>query len=327
MTYSIDNKNSLNLIKQINSKWIKLGEIFLIPFINIHTLYVKTLKQKNSNLILLPRGCGKTDFLAEIGRQNPKYVTILADKMFESELIKQNKEFFNNKALIHFDFITAMFGLTQKQRQQLIGFFTSLLSDNRYHRQNQNLLIENVKCICIFGMAKENFDLHREEMFESTFLDRLTMIHKQLTRIEKKEILQFRDISENKKINLKLKYRKKPINIKIDRKQFGEQIIKLAMELDFYDVMSYTRSQDYIINFLKANAYYNDRIIVNENDLLLYQKLHLIHIDNKDISKLHKLQHILKDNPKLTYEGIIKSTGWSRPTVWKYMKKIKELNS
>lgn len=316
-----DNKSSLKFVSDINKRWIGLGDFFLVPFINMHTLYINSSKQKNSNLILLPRGSGKSDFLGEVASQNKKYVNVLPAKIYESELVARGEEYFNKKILIHYDYIIAMFGLSTKQRQQLTGFFTSLLSDSRYSRDRYNL--ENIKCLSMFGMAKDSFNLHKEDLFESTFLDRLTMLHKTVSKEEKQKILEFRSEKHNFNVPLKLKWKKTEVNIKLDMKEFSKRINEWAMELDLFDVMSYTRAQDYICNWLKANAYYNNRKDVCSSDLGLYFKIHPLHIDNAEVSRMKRLVHLLEENRNMTYDEIMKKTGWAKGTVAKYIKRVR----
>ncbi len=324
-TFEEDNKITLGMINYINQYLKDLGDVYIIPYINIHSIFLKEFGLKNNNLILLPKGCGKTTFLKALARGNPKVVNVLPEKMHESFLCAEPDDFFNNRVLVHYDFIDAVGGLDTKQREQLIGFWSTLLSDGRYFRQSSKKELKNINCVAMFGMAKENFDKHKTSFFEATFLDRLVMIMRKINRKEKKEIMVFRrKQKEIEKFKVKMITSKRKIKVEIDQDKFGDKIEELALELDDYDVLTFTRGQDYIAKFLKCNAYINDREEVNENDLLMYERIHKHHLDRSDIDKLAIMLDNLRKNPKLSINNLIQITNWSKPTVIKYRKMAKE---
>jgi hypothetical protein len=50
--------------------------------------------------------------------------------------------------------------------------------------------------------------------------------------------------------------------------------VEYALELDKYHVQSFARAQDYIRNFMRANALLNNRRRVTVSDLYLYDLVH-----------------------------------------------------
>lgn len=319
-TYEEDNRKTIEIINYINKFLLDLGEYFIIPYINCHTISIQTSgTQLNSNLLLLPKGCGKTTFLKALVRGNKKITNLLPEKMFESELIQKSKESYNYKICIHYDLIFGMFGLNTKQRQQVLSFWTGLLSDGRYCRDKSQHLNE-IKTLGVFGMAKDSFMKHKEDLFEQTFLDRMVMINRDITKQEKKKILNFRRTNnDTTKFKLPIK-RVKPINISLNMNKFGDSIDEMALELDDYNIISFNRAQDYISLFLKANCFINGRKSVNENDLELYKKIHHYHFEKTDLSKISYLIKMIKDNPNLNHTQLIERLGWSKKTFYKYYK-------
>ncbi len=326
MSYDTDNKESLKFSKEIEKYWKGLGELYLISFINMHTLFIETGKQKNSNLILLGRGGSKSDFLTTMYNNNLKHINLLPDKMFESFLANENKDYFNNKIHIHTDLITGFAGLSGKQRQQLIGFWNSLLADRRYLRHNnQEIKIDG--CVCMFGFALDNYDKYKTDLLESTFLDRLTIVIKRITYKEKREILKF---MQKKHLKSAKKHQKNPVfRLKSAKKQqkiaiflpnFEEKINNFAIDFDLFNVMSFTRAKQYIINFLMANAFYNHRKEVKNSDMEIYEKIHNFHKDKQDISNYNKIAHLLNNNENVDDKILIKKSGFSRGTFYKYKK-------
>jgi hypothetical protein len=315
---------SLDFIKKIDSFLYGVSEFYLIPYVNIHTLFIETSKQKNSNLIIMPRGCSKSTFLFNLADQHPKWFYCPPSKMFESQLVSLKKNDLHMKVCVHDDLIIAFLGLTKKQREQLIGFWTKILSDGNYERlQNKDLI--DVTTVSVFGLARESFDEHRKNFVTSTLMDRMVPIHLDFNNDEKKEILRFRKVNLGvsfPKIKIKSHNRKKPVVIDVPI-EFNQLIDDWAMELDGLNVVSFARAQDYITNFLKAHAYLNEREKVGENDVKMYKKLHFFHIDSRDLTKIDQLVSGIKRYQNLNHDRRIEALGWSRATYFRYLKMAK----
>ena len=321
-TFAKENKHTLDTISYINSFLYALGEVYTISFINMHSLFINTSgQQKNNNLILVPKGFGKTTFLKAVAENNKKKVTVLPEKMYESLLSKRGKTYFNNKLLVHYDLIQALSGVDKKQREQLVGFWTSLLSDGRYHRQNQEP-VENIKCSVAFGMAKESFVTNRRMLYDSTMLDRMTLLHKTISMEDKSKIYDYRVNADSSKMKLKFVTGKRAVIF--DSQKFSPLIKQFVMELDKFKIMTSTRAQDYVCNFLLCNAFFNSRNEVTDNDYLMYRFFHEYHIDTQDLSKYERLLHLLNKNPKLTIQELQSITKWPKRTVYRYYKMVKD---
>ena len=139
-SFLTSNKVSMDIFKKINDYLHGWGYAALIVCVNSMTLFLDLpshFRQLNSTLGITQKGAGKSTLLVHIlAKSNPKLFQPLPKKMFESQLIQQPEQYFNGKILIHDDIIVGFGGLSKKQRQQLVNFFTSLLSDGSYDRQD-----------------------------------------------------------------------------------------------------------------------------------------------------------------------------------------------
>jgi hypothetical protein len=280
-----DNSISIKIAETIEAYLKGMGIIGLIIAINSLSLCVdlpKQYKQRNSVILILGRGSAKSTLLIDIlSQSNPKMFTKLDKKLFESQLVEKPKEYFHNKVLIHDDLIIAFTGMSTKQRQQLVNFFTSLLSDKEYSRERNNQL-KDVDCLCIFGLAKENYSKYMKELMNATFFDRFVRVTMDISRDDKLRILQHRDNIKEKDIDypkIKLPYKKKKTKVQLNfSNEMKSKRNSLAMELDDYNILSFARAQNFIDVFLMSNALLNGRKVVKKTDLEIYFLLHKYHI-------------------------------------------------
>jgi hypothetical protein len=130
-------------------------------------LKLPDVRKLNSCLIVAPRGTGKSELLERIlAASNPEHFVVLPPKIFESELVKKGPIFFHNKIMVLDDLIVTFEGMSTKQRQQLVNFWTKLLEGN-YSRDDY--AIANVSTIALFGLASEQLDRFRDELMSATF--------------------------------------------------------------------------------------------------------------------------------------------------------------
>ncbi len=324
------NKVSLKIAEEIERVLKFNGLASLITIVNSMSLSLKLpsqFKQRNSTLAVNNKGGGKSTLLIHIlAKSNPKFFQILPKKMFESELIDKDHKYFHNKILIHDDIIAAIGGMSKKQREQLIGFFTLLLSDGHYSRDGK--VLDGIDCLSHFGIAMESFIKHRKDLIEATFLDRFATYRVRLTHQLKADILRHRDgMFENNiqlpKIKLPLTKSKKTITFDLEQSTINE-INRLALELDMYNVISSTRAQSYIRIFMLSNALLNGRATATKYDLELYQLLHPYHLESSyDMSKKHKIIATLRANPGITVSKIQKLTGIPESTLYRLLKNLR----
>ncbi|MGB6680714.1 MAG: hypothetical protein WBF08_05235, partial [Candidatus Bathyarchaeia archaeon] len=188
-----DCNKTLELANKVDS-YLKGWSIpSIIPIVNSMCINLKLpqeIKKLNSCLIISPRGSGKTVFLEDIlAKSNPEHFVILPPKIFESELVEKEKEYFHNKILIQSDLIVTFEGLSKKQRQQLTNFFTKLLEGN-YARDKKGM--SNVRTMVLFGLASEKLDRFGSSLLSETFFDRVPPYLNEVTEEDKKKILEFR---------------------------------------------------------------------------------------------------------------------------------------
>ena len=321
-----NNKVSIEIANKIESYLKYWGVVSLIPIINTMSLFLdlpEQYKQLNSTLCISQRGSGKSTLLLHIlPEPNKRKFQILPKKIFESLLMQEKKSYFHLKILIHDDIIVAFGGLSKKQREQLVNLFTSILSDGCYGRQNK--WFKGIRCVAHFGIAKESYVKHHQSLLDSTFLDRFVTYTLDITDEMKEEILEHLDMLKEKNISmpsLNLPIPKKRVNISLDLdKETKNEINKLAMQLDRYNIMTYARAQNYIHIFLMSNALLNGRKETNRYDLEMYKRLHPYHIASCGFLKdIDKVKAFIMENPK-GFKEPWKKLGISRSSFYRISK-------
>jgi len=304
----------------------------IIPIVNSMSINLKLpeTRKLNSCLVVAPRGSGKSELLERIlAASNSEHFVVLPPKIFESELVEKDREFFHNKVMVEDDLIVSFEGMSTKQRQQLENFWVKLL-EGSYGRDRTAL--KNVSTLCLFGLASEQLDRFRDELLSTTFLDRVPPFKHNVTTQMKKEILQFRSknalmnktsqapvillplpekIEDSKKVDVKF-----PLS-----KEIEARIVDYAMELDNYNVQSSVRAQDYIKVFMKANALLNSRTLVTKSDLFLYDLVHPLFLNSMgELGTENLVLSVLKQNPDIADKELIMKCGVSRGTFYRYKK-------
>jgi len=323
------NNVSLKIASEVEKVLKFNGLTALIPIINSMSLCLKLpeqFKQLNSTLSISPKGQGKSTLLIHIlAKSNPKYFVVLPKKMFESQLLEKPKDYFNHKIMIHDDIISALGGTNKKQREQLTGFFTQLLSDGNYSRENKEL--KDITCLAHFGIAHESFEKHHKDLIDNTFLDRFATYSVNLNFKEKMEILEHRDQMVENDVKLpiiKLPLTKNKVEVKlILNEESKKRINQLAMELDTYNLMSSNRAKNYITIFLLSNALLNNRKETNEYDLEMYEKLHKYHLNCiGNLSKKRQILALKQRFPDKNNEELITESGIPKSTFYRINKEL-----
>ena len=94
-----------------------------------------------------------------------------------------------------------------------------------------------------------------------------------------------------------------------------------------YEVQSYARSQDYIKTFMRANVLLNGRSKVTKSDLYLYCLVHPLFLNSMgELGTENRILYILKQNVGDTDSELIKKSGVSRGTFYKYKKILQGKN-
>jgi len=288
-------------------------------------------RKLNSCLIVAPKGSGKSELLVHIlARSNPEHFRELPSKIFESELVKKGRDYFHNKIMVRDDLITTFEGMSKKQRQQLVNFFTELLGKREYSRDREGL--NDVTTLVLFGLASEELDKFRDELMSATFLDRVPPFKHKVTREMKKEMLPFRTKRLHENPSPQPPTIKLPLPEKIDEakkvnvafpncKEIDDKIEERALELDDYQIQSCARAQDYIRIFMQSNALLNDRPKVTMSDLYLYDLLHPLFLNSMGELGIENLVlSLFRKNPGLTDKELIKKSNVSKGTFYKYKK-------
>jgi hypothetical protein len=106
-----------------------------------------------------------------------------------------------------------------------------------------------------------------------------------------------------------------------DSKEIEDRIAEYALELDDYQVQSFARAQDYIKTFMRANALLNGRKKVTMLDLLLYDLVHALFLNSMgELGTENRLLSLIKKNPDKSDKEMIKMSGLSKGTFYKYKK-------
>jgi len=323
-----DCKETLEFACKVES-WLKGWLIAaIIPIVNAMSINLKLppgTRKLNSCLIVSPRGSGKSELLEHIlAASEPEHFRALPPKIFESELVTKGRDYFHNKIMVIDDLIPTFEGMSTKQRQQLVNFWTKLLEGN-YGRDRDTL--SDVSTLVLFGLASEQLDRFRDELMSATFLDRVPPFKHNVTRQMKREILQFRTKRQGQPPVIRLPLPEKidddkKIDVAFpDSKEIEDKIAEYALELDDYQVQSCARAQDYIKTFMRANALLNGRRKVTMSDLLLYDLVHPLFLNSMgELGTENRVLSLIKKNPDKPDKGIIKMSGLSKGTFYKYKK-------
>ena len=231
----------------------------------------------NSVLWVQRRGTAKSHFLRILAESNPDYFIKLPEKFFETTILEDfEPEWFKDKVWIHDDLIVLFHGLTTKQRQQLMGFFTEFLSSGVYERRDRSK--ERIKRVegrisCIFPISQENYSRYGKELFYQTLVpERLVPIGFDFSAEDMRKASEIRLIREESKdnnsdhIRIELPFSDEKARVKLPR-EFHKEISDMAMRLQLLISLSATRGVHYISNFLKAHALLNERDEVVDKDV------------------------------------------------------------
>jgi hypothetical protein len=289
-------------------------------------LKLSGIRKLNSCLIVAPRGSGKSELLEHIlAASNPNHFVVLPPKIFESQLVTKPREFFHNKIIVLDDLIVTFEGMSTKQRQQLVNFWTKLLEGS--YSRNENAILD-VRTLVLFGLASEQLDKFRDELMSATFLDRVPPFKHKVTTEMKRGILQFRGQTQSRQkpiLKLPLPERiedSKKIEVRFPRlREVEDRIVEYALELDNYGVQSCVRAQDYIKTFMRSNALLNGRTKTTKSDLYLYDLIHPLFLNSmSELGTENLVLSLLRHNADLTDNELIKKSGLSRGTFYKYKK-------
>jgi hypothetical protein len=241
----------------------------------------------------------------------------------------KERDFFHNRIIVLDELIVSFEGMSTKQRQQLVNFWVKILEGSYARDKN---VIENVSTVVLFGLASEQLDRFKDELLSSTFLDRVPPFKHNVTTYMKRDILNFRARNQHRKLlrakpTIKLPLPEKiederKINVLFSHSQEIEnKIVEYALELDSYGVQSYARAQDYIKTFMRSNALLNGRSKVTKSDLYLYDLVHPLFLNSMDeLGTENRVSTLLRQNVGLTDNELIKKSGVSRGTFYKYKK-------
>jgi hypothetical protein len=263
---------------------------------------------------------------------NPNHFVVLPPKIFESELVTKPRDFFHNKVMVLDDLIVTFEGMSTKQRQQLVNFWTMLL-EGHYSRDRNAIL--NVRTVALFGLASEQLDKFRDELMSATFLDRVPPFKHNVTVEMKRRILEFRgQIHSRQKPVLKLPL---PERIEDEKRieahfprsnEIEDRIVEYALQLDSYGVQSCVRAQDYIKTFMAANAILNGRRKVCASDLHLYDLIHPLFLNSMgEMGVENRILAAIKEHPGAPDSEMISKSGVSRGTFYKYKKVLQQKNA
>lgn len=319
MTFRKANAVSLKLGEDVGRYLLGYQEVTMLVLPNICSLYVDYYNKPNSCLIIEDMGGGKSDFLKLLHNSNKKKVIQMPSKMYAIELAETfSKGGLHMKTAIHDDLIASFHGLTRKSREQLLGFWTEVLSAHSYS-QLKNVV--KAECNVVFGVAREFFHKQKEQLFGTTFLDRITLIQP-----PKKDIVMMDSILDKmeeriiKPPTIKLPTRRKKIELDWDNTGNYEKAKKLSLLMDKQRIMSATRAWNYVRNWLKGNAYLNGRTEVSNHDFDAFLQLFPLHL-GKNTLFMH-VYNSIREFPQLSDNERIAKLQISRDTYYKYKKGI-----
>jgi hypothetical protein len=338
------NSETIRLANEINKYLHGYQKVSMLLLPNICSLRTDYLQRPNSNLLVEDKGGGKSTLFNMIYHSNPKNITKLPSKMYASDMVKWDKTCWQNKLLMHDDLIPAFSGLSIKSKEQLMGFFTELLSAGEYKQLGNE--IKDAVCNAMFGMARDYYyqeqikpgimskdesdgesksKSFKEKLFTSTFTDRVVIVTPpEKTDEQKLDVMEFMRNRQSKIPIIKLPINKfKKISIDYDKIDLIA-LDSMCIDFDKSRVISAQRAQNYCINFMKGNAMLNNRSCVTNYDLELLRELFPLHIANlTNYELVYKGMH---DFPDLDDSEIIKRIKVARATFYRYKKIIGNKN-
>ncbi|MFC2154299.1 hypothetical protein ACFLRC_02370 [Candidatus Altiarchaeota archaeon] len=274
-------------LKEINNLVHKISEylyhytlLSVVVIVNCLTINLNIGKEDvtNSNLLNVPAGFGKTTLVHKIlAQSNPRYIISLPDKIYESLLTSEFPlEAYQKKVWVLDDLLTSFRGVSTKQRDQLMGFFNSILAKRRYERQKLPP-IEDIKISCMFGIASKNYERYQKKMFEHTFLERVVPVKYDFDLNTAEDICtRKRRPVKGKKPKVVLPFRKKNVDISIPSDLYVP-VMECNRKLHGSSGMSMPRGQEYIDNFIRASAFLNGRKEACMCDINLFKQVLPLH--------------------------------------------------
>ena len=116
-------KVTIDIVSKVDNYLKNTGWLYACSIVGINTLNIKQdYKDPRCHIILVvPKGHSKSTFMRHIFK--PSKSLFLPNKAFESLLVKNKKNIFDNKVIINDDLIPLFTGLNTKQLQQFTGLF------------------------------------------------------------------------------------------------------------------------------------------------------------------------------------------------------------
>lgn len=298
----------VELSKTVGSFLLRYDYLAIPTLVNSHSIRLKLPKSTptNSNILVFPKGSGKSVFLSDIiSKHNDGMVINRSDIHHEYMLMNRADEEFDHKIWICDDLVVTLAGLEAgRQRNQLTGFYTAILSKGEYERdgvQNQfsgMRKIEDAVICCQYGLASEYFRTERKQLFNNTLLDRMIPIYAHLSDDDARAIIRA-TIKRSSSIdivdppNLKLtELDGEPIHIKIDSSIDG-LIEDAAITLYHATGLAPGRAASYINNFVSSNALLNDRKIADIDDMEVWEFIQDMHLPYSEGSARASVLHLL----------------------------------
>jgi hypothetical protein len=328
-----DCKGTLEYAGKVDSwltGWLLAAIIVLANCMSINLKMGEGAQKLNSCMIVAPRGSGKSELLERmLAASNPEHFTVLAPKIFESQLVQKPREYFHNTILVLHDLIVSFEGMDIKQRQQLQNFWSMIL-EGSYSRDANS--ITNVSTLALFGLASEKLKKFRSDLLDATFFDRVPPFKHDVTREMKRELLRLRSQRSMKNPAVRRPIIKLPLPDKIEddkkvdvafprSREIEDRIVEYAMELDRYGVQSAARAQDYVKTFMRANALLNGRSKATKSDLYLYDLIHPLFLNSMgEIDMKNRVLALIRNNPDASDIELMEKGGISRKTFYKYKK-------
>lgn len=342
--YSEELETSHELVEEIGKVLYGYDQIISIIAPNCLTICLELGEispMPNSNMLVLPKGFGKTTFFRALEKFNKEYVVMLPDRVYESSLVdmcRRDPEIYRRRVWIIDDVVTTFSGMSKKQRAQFQGFFTSLLDEGRYCRRykgSNNEEIKDAKVSVVMGFAKETYSKYAKEMFDTTFYERVVQISKKITSSDIEFIehkLYQKLTSEHSKEKLpaiKLPFTEKDVNVDVPS-DFNAEIQTLTTLTKIRTKVSPIRSYNYVLKFLQGNALLNGRNSVCKADIELYKSVlpyHGVYTDDlEDGFREHIIGELFADpNKQITYAELKKyaqSLGVSKKWINKVLREL-----
>jgi hypothetical protein len=244
-------------------------EVSIILLLKCCSVVSAQLPQKLNLFIVAPPGQFKSVLDREISNIFvPNMVTNLGSDMTIHSLNKHFKGLIPKTCIVINDYTMLIHTKEKRTRLRLEGGLAELISEGKYSYGDfkQTFCLKGQPSM-IINMSYEAFNLNKNRMSESTFLDRLMLLSFSVPINIQEDI--FLDKTRRLLLNFdEPKFKRNRIN-KYDTQVFERKIMEIGSHYAIKSMQSYSRTWDLLKALVMSHAYLNSRKYITDDDIML----------------------------------------------------------